>query len=226
MSGRDNILNRIRQSCGAVDDAPAHSEPARSARVDARLAARQRGTIPQRGQLERAGRIDLLTQILDGQSASIARLESFTDIPAEIADYLRQHNLAPELRIGAAAELAGLDWQDANVQISHGRADADTETACSLAFSAVAETGTLILHSGASSPTSLNFLPDNHIIVLKEADVLVSYEDGWDGLRAAFADGMPRTVNYVSGPSRTGDIEQTILLGAHGPRRLHVILVK
>ena len=53
------------------------------------------------------------------------------------------------------------------------------------------------------------------------------YEDAWDRLRAAEGEGrLPRTVNFITGPSRTGDIEQTIQMGAHGPRRLHVILVE
>ena len=176
------------------------------------------------GTFQQAGRIALLKQILDGQSATLAEAEKLEDVPSLIADYLRQHNLAPALRSGEA--LAGLDWQAANLELSQGRAEADTETACSAAFAAVAESGTLVLHSGADNPTTLNFLPDNHIVVIRADAVMASYEDGWDALRTAFPDGPPRTVNFVSGPSRTGDIEQTILLGAHGPRRLHVIIVK
>jgi L-lactate dehydrogenase complex protein LldG len=53
--------------------------------------------------------------------------------------------------------------------------------------------------------------------------VVAAYEDGWDRLREG--GGMPRAINFITGPSRTGDIEQRIELGAHGPRRLHIILV-
>jgi L-lactate dehydrogenase complex protein LldG len=57
-------------------------------------------------------------------------------------------------------------------------------------------------------------------------DMKASYEEAWDSLRAhAGADGLPRTVNFISGPSRTADIEQRLIMGAHGPKRLHVILV-
>ena len=87
----------------------------------------------------------------------------------------------------------------------------------------VAETGTLILTSGPDSPTTLNLLPDTHIVVLSTDSIVGSYEDGWDLLRARGE--LPRTVNMITGPSRTGDIEQTIQLGAHGPRRLHILLV-
>ena len=98
--------------------------------------------------------------------------------------------------------------------------DAVSLTPC---FAAIAETGTLMLVSGRDTPTTLNFLPDTHIVVLRADQVLPHYEEGWSRLRASGP--MPRTVNFITGPSRTGDIEQRIQLGAHGPRRLHIVLV-
>jgi L-lactate dehydrogenase complex protein LldG len=92
------------------------------------------------------------------------------------------------------------------------------------AFAAIAETGTLMALSGPDSPTTLNFLPDNHVVILRASQVMGAYEDGWDKLRRTGA--LPRVVNFITGPSRTGDIEQKILLGAHGPRRLHIILIE
>jgi L-lactate dehydrogenase complex protein LldG len=83
-----------------------------------------------------------------------------------------------------------------------------------------------MLLSGPTHPTTLNFLPEVHIVVLRAADVVGPYENAWARVRTARDNGaMPRTVNFVTGPSRTADIEQTIQLGAHGPRRLHIILV-
>ena len=84
-----------------------------------------------------------------------------------------------------------------------------------------------MLTSGAAGPTTLNFLPENHIVVLKASQIVGPYEDAWDRVRAAEGEGrLPRTVNFITGPSRTGDIEQTLEMGAHGPRRLHIILVE
>jgi len=94
------------------------------------------------------------------------------------------------------------------------------------AFAGVAETGTVVLASGTDNPTSLNFLPDNHIVVIDANDVAGDYESVWQRLRERYGDGlMPRAVNLITGPSRSADIEQTLILGAHGPRRLHVIVV-
>ena len=99
------------------------------------------------------------------------------------------------------------------------------------AFAGIAETGTLMLASGPDNPTTLNLLPDNHIVLLQHKKIVGSYEDSWSALRKAQSGRrgkrtMPRTVCFVTGPSRSADIEQTLLLGAHGPRRLHIILLK
>jgi L-lactate dehydrogenase complex protein LldG len=91
-----------------------------------------------------------------------------------------------------------------------------------------------MLVSGKNSPSALNFLPDTHIVVLPIARMVGPMEAAWDRLRQAFAPhgedvggaAMPRTINFITGPSRTGDIEQKIEMGAHGPRRLHIIVVE
>ena len=93
-------------------------------------------------------------------------------------------------------------------------------------FRGIAETGTLALVSGADNPTTLNFLSDNHIVVLSRDAILADYESAFAKLRGAYGKGgAPRTLNFITGPSRSGDIEQTLLLGAHGPRRLHIVIV-
>jgi L-lactate dehydrogenase complex protein LldG len=90
----------------------------------------------------------------------------------------------------------------------------------------VAESGTLALLSGPDNPTTLNFLPDTHIVVVDAGDIVGDYETVWRRLRERYGAGsMPRTVNFVTGPSRSADIEQTIILGAHGPRALHILVV-
>jgi L-lactate dehydrogenase complex protein LldG len=109
------------------------------------------------------------------------------------------------------------------LELRRGRAEDGDAAGITGAFAAIAETGTLMLISGAGTPTRNNFLPDTHIVVLRASEIVACYEDGWDRLRAAGP--MPRTVNFITGPSRTGDIEQRLVLGAHGPRRLHIVLI-
>jgi L-lactate dehydrogenase complex protein LldG len=113
------------------------------------------------------------------------------------------------------------------LQIRRGKAEPGDAVSLTPCLAAIAETGTLMLVSGSGTPTTLNFLPDTHVVVVRAGQVVAGYEDGWDLIRARAAqgEGWPRTVNLITGPSRTGDIEQRIQLGAHGPRRLHIVLV-
>jgi L-lactate dehydrogenase complex protein LldG len=158
--------------------------------------------------------------------ATVAEVASAAAVPGAVADYLRGHNLPAALRLGHDPRLAAMPWGDTSLAIERGPSDGGDLNAVSHAFGGVAETGTLIMVSGPDNPSTLNFLPDNHIIVLSAADILGDYESIWDRMRAAYGKGrMPRTVNMITGPSRSADIEQTLLLGAHGPRRLHIVVV-
>ncbi|HYD31956.1 MAG TPA: lactate utilization protein, partial [Azospirillaceae bacterium] len=135
--------------------------------------------------------------------------------------------LPAEVRLAPDALLGGVPWDKRpTLSISRGRARDHDLSSVTGAVAGIAETGTLMLTSGPEHPSTLNLMPDTHIVVLPTERVVGSYEDAWDRLRARTAEsGLPRTVLFVTGPSRTGDIEQQIQLGAHGPRRLHIILV-
>ena len=148
-------------------------------------------------------------------------------VPAAVATYLRGLNLPARLRMGDDPRLAAMPWAQTALEVMHGRSSGDDLVAVAHAFGGVAETGTLVLVSGPGNPTTLNFLPDYAIAVVRESDIAGAYETVWEHLRAAYGKGvMPRTVNWVTGPSRSGDIEQTILLGAHGPRSVHIVVVR
>jgi L-lactate dehydrogenase complex protein LldG len=113
------------------------------------------------------------------------------------------------------------------LSLRRGRAEASDQVSITGAFAGIAETGTLVMTSGPEHPVSLNLLPDTHVVVLREADIVSGYEDVWARLRAHYGKNtMPRTVNTITGPSRTGDIEQAMELGAHGPRRMHIVVVR
>jgi L-lactate dehydrogenase complex protein LldG len=220
MSARDAIFGKIRRSLGVTGE-----EPKRNATVDERLKRAPKGVIPARGQLPPDGRVALFAAMAEKTGATVKRVAS-NAIPAEVADYLRGRNLPASVRIGEDPLLNSLTWKDTPVAVTHGASDGRDAVGVTRATAAVAETGTLVLTSGQDNPTTLNFLPDTSIVVVNAADVAGDYETVWAQLRAKLGKGvMPRTVNYVTGPSRSGDIEQKILLGAHGPRRLHILVV-
>ena len=221
-AARDRILGRIRAIHAGAD------ELARRAAVEARLREHRANLVPARARRPHSELIELLADMLKQQGTDVTRLERAGDVPGAVARYLREHNLPARLRMGSDAMLADLPWETAPaLERLTGKAEGDDAVALSRAWAGAAETGTLFLVSGADNPTTLNFLPDTHVAVLRVSDVVGSYEEGWDRIRAVYGEGaLPRTVNLISGPSRTADIEQTIIMGAHGPRRLHVILVE
>ena len=216
---RSAILNQIRRSLGrpAVDRE-------REATVDERIAAHPRGIVPARTDLSHDDRVRLFVEMAEGVAATVDRLDGIADVPGAVATYLARHNLPPRLKVAPDPLLDPVPWDAVpTLEVTRGGAEPEDEVGVAAALAGVAETGTLMLTSGPGSPTRLNFLPDTHVVVLRSGQVVGPYEEAWDRLRMDGA--IPRTVNLITGPSRTGDIEQQIQLGAHGPRRLHILLV-
>jgi L-lactate dehydrogenase complex protein LldG len=142
-------------------------------------------------------------------------------------NWLRDHNLPQRLRAGEDKRLKRIKWPNpGGPEILPGASDGSDLTGMSYAFGAASETGTLILVSGADNPTTISFLPENHIVLLDSEDIESSYEQIWTRLRRKFGEHLPRTVNMITGPSRSADIEQTLIMGAHGPVRLHIVIVR
>ncbi len=224
-AGRDAIMDGLRR---ALKRGAETADAAARQVVDQRLGAAARGLVPERGQIPPAAQVDLFEAMAVEQAATVARIASLEVVPAALADFLKAANLAPKLRLAPSPELQNLLWDSQPmIELETGRAQGRDQVSLTGAVAGIAETGTLLLASGPEAPTSLNFLPDNHVVVLKASQVVGAYEDGWDRLREIYGRGsLPRAVNLITGPSRTADIEQTIQLGAHGPRRLHILLVE
>jgi L-lactate dehydrogenase complex protein LldG len=155
-------------------------------------------------------------------SSTTERVATMQEVPAAVARYLDGHNLAR--RAVAWGTLKEMPWASAGVEVAFRRPDGDDLVSISGAFVAVAETGTLVMLSGPDTPASMHLLPETHIAVVSADRIVAHYEEGFALMRAERGE-PPRAMNLVSGPSRTGDIEQTIVLGAHGPYRVHVIIV-
>jgi L-lactate dehydrogenase complex protein LldG len=147
-------------------------------------------------------------------------------VPGAVVDYLAAQNLAGKLVMAPHPELRAIDWSSRPLlEIREGRAEGSDMVSVQHGFAAIAETGTLLFPSSAERPTTLNILTDTEIVVLRASRVVGAYEDAWDLLRSEIGT-IPRNVMLVTGPSRSADIEQALELGAHGPRRLHVVLIE
>jgi L-lactate dehydrogenase complex protein LldG len=222
MSARDTILASIRRSLGVSG----FEAPRRKAVAD-RLRDHPCGVIPARGQLPPAARLKLFIAMVEAASATAERLAQPADVPGAVAAFLRAHNLPMAIRRGEDPRLAAMPWpREQTLAVATGPSMGNDLVAISHAFGAVAESGTVMLVSGRENPTTLNFLPDTHLVVVDAKDVVGDYETLWQRVREHFGPGMlTRNVNLITGPSRSADIEQTLILGAHGPRHLHVIVV-
>jgi L-lactate dehydrogenase complex protein LldG len=195
--------------------------------VERRLAEPPRGPSVARGQLPQAEKVALFCQWAETLNATVARVGP-GEVPGEVSAYLARNNLPANVAMAPSPLLEGYDWASQKMlSIRRGRGQGSDQVSVTGAFAGIAETGTVVMASGPDHPVSLNLLPDTHVVVLRESDIVGGYEDVWGRLRARYGkDLMPRTVNTITGPSRTGDIEQTIELGAHGPRRMHILVVR
>jgi len=222
MSARETILSRIRTKL------PKAPDEARRAAVDERLARHPRNLIPSRGVGDEGHRLAVFTEMMLAVGGTVEVLDDVNDVPRAVADYLRSGNLPAHVRRGTDPLLARLPWHRAGaLEVVEGRAAETDRASVSRAFAGIAESGTIIQLSGPENPTTLNFLPEAHVVVLEASAIFASYEEAWTKLRAQMGEGnMPRTVNMISGPSRTADIEQTIVRPAHGPKNMHVIVVR
>lgn len=198
--------------------------------VQNRLKAKADNIIPARAQLPQPQQIELFKSMATEAAAELIELDTLEQLPAACDDWLKTQNLN-EFICASDPQLEALDWTVISAARQQRAAQVGDMAALTTSFAGIAETGTLMLYSRPESPTTLNFLPDNHLVVLHEKDILGVYEEAWKKLRSHCQtdDGLlklPRTVNMITGPSRSADIEQTLLMGAHGPKQLVIFIIK
>ena len=214
MSARANILQRIRAANGRTE-APTVLE--RDALL-AKLRTHPRGPIPSMSW-------ELLPRFKErclAMMSSVAEVKSLTDVPKAVAKHLTENKLP--LSGVCWPEFANLDWGGAGLRIVARPANGDDKVGITGTYCALAENGTLMMLSGKDTHATTSLLPDNHIAIVSSSRIVRAMEDGWDLLRSEH-DSLPRQVNFVSGPSRTADIEMTLVMGAHGPFSVHVVIV-
>lgn len=217
---RESVLGEIRAALPDGDD----RERRRAAEL--RLASPPRHHLPARATRPVPERAAQFISCLKDQGTAVLELGAAAGIPAAVADFLSKAGAPPRLRTGSDPRLAGLPWEGvAGFVRLTGAADASDRAALSHAVAGVAETGTLVLVSGTENPTSLAFLPEIHFVALERSAIVGSYEEALGVVRARIGNGvMARAVNFISGASRTGDIGGRIVMGAHGPRTLCVVI--
>jgi L-lactate dehydrogenase complex protein LldG len=217
MTSREDILGRIRANLGRT---AANAIPAQAA-LEAALAVPRPGPQP-RLDTQRDALLARFRAKSEASTSTVDRVASRAEAPAAIARYLAAQQLPLQAVVQPA--VADLDWSGAGLKVAaRGAVDADLVgiTGC---FCAIAETGTLMMCSSPDSPATVSLLPETHIAIVEASRIVPYMEDAWNLARRELGR-LPRAVNFISGPSRTGDIELTIVLGAHGPYRVHLVIV-
>jgi len=211
---RDRILTNVRSALGRSGPLPA----ARAEEMRAYLAQRPPGPRPQSdwNPTERFRERALALE------STLDEAETMASVPEAVARYLTANNLP--MRAVVWPQLAEMNWKAAGINAEVRTAEGGDLVGITASFCAIAETGTLLLLSGASTPGSTSLLPETHIAIVPTARIVKGMEDAWALVRAERGQ-LPRATNFISGPSRTADIEQTLVLGAHGPYRVHIVLV-
>jgi L-lactate dehydrogenase complex protein LldG len=212
---RDKILSSIRQKLALHN--PQRSRDAMLSRLEKHV----RNTIPERTNLPDDALITLFVSQAENAGATVTTT-TMDSLEQSLQYYCDEHSIK-KVKIATSPLLQKIDWKNGVTEFHTGPAGIEDTVSITECFSAVAETGTLVLISGKESPTTLNFLTEIHIVVVQQKNIVASYEDVWDKVRELSQ--LPRCINLITGPSRTGDIEQKILVGAHGPRELVIFLV-
>lgn len=214
MSARESILARIRARQGK----PAARTAAEREAVRSHIQSHSGSPRPRM-------EWDLVARFREravGLASTVDEVAALADVPAAVARYLEASGL-PRSAV-CWQELMALDWSGAGIRVE-ARAARDTDlVGITGAFCAIAETGTLMTMSGRDTPSTVSLLPETHIAVVTQSRIVRGMEEAWQLMRDELG-APPRAVNFISGPSRTADIEQTVTLGAHGPYRVHIILV-
>jgi L-lactate dehydrogenase complex protein LldG len=219
-TARENILRRVRQALK-------HTTPdgRAAASAQAYIAAHAQGPRPRMP----ADGVARFMQRASDMASTVERVADRGSIPAAVAHYLDALDLPASLAAQRSKrgvcwpEFADLDWRGAGLEIEARPTQGNDRLGITGAFCAIAETGTLVVLSGADTPTATTLLPDTHVAVLRAERIVEGMEEAFALIRAERGT-MPRAINLISGPSRTGDIEQTIVLGAHGPFRVHILV--
>ncbi len=222
---REIVLSRVRTALRGPQNGDGPEGHAAAAQ---HMSSRNRNTIPGQASGTQSDLIAAFKTRMRRQQATVKTVAKPESVPAIVADLIKTTALSPEVRMGSDAVLNSMPWHTVSSLTCHvGPAGPSEQATISRAIAGIAETGTLVLASGPENPVTLTFLPEVHIIVIREEDIVASLEDAFDRVRALYeADRLPRTINLVSAPSRTGDIGGQLVMGAHGPRRLAILVLE
>lgn len=217
MSERENILTRIKEALSQE----AHAHHGRGLPT----VAEQRQVLPRVG------------ATVDEQFALFAK--NANDLRATFKLVGREAELATELKALSAAE----QWQrvathvgaltEAAVKLlglptltTNEGYDKHELERCDVGISEcdalIAQTGTVLVTSRSAGGRALSCLPPHHVVIARREQLVPDLPAAMALVKQKYADNFPSMISFITGPSRTGDIERILVLGAHGPKKLTI----
>jgi L-lactate dehydrogenase complex protein LldG len=169
---------------------------------------------------------ELFTAQVRENAGSIECVSGKSDAARAVARYLYERYRTRKLVAGNDPRLAAMPWRDGGVLPRFGAAIEGDLAGVSYAQLAVAETGSIVTLTGKSNPASNSLLVEDHLVLVDLEDLVATMDQAWQRINSLLkTSGRPRGINFVSGPSGTADIDMQLVMGAHGPRSWHVILI-
>ena len=214
MSARENILARIRSAQGKPPVVTASERE----QVRAHIATHAQSPRPRVAE----DPIACFRERALALSSTLDAVATLAEVPKAVASYLARNDLP--LDAVCWPSLLEPGWAAAGLRVAARAARDGDLVGITGTFCAIAETGTLMMVSGPGTPAATSLLPETHIALVATNRIVRGMEEAWQLLRAELS-ALPRAVTFISGPSRTADIEQTVTLGAHGPYRVHIVLL-
>ena len=222
-SARADILSRIRKALANPAPRPGHpppSSPQRSATAAARLALPPVGPSPDDWLSlfsKNSEELRTETRVLDDLDAASRFFANL--VRSENWQHLASHR-------GALTDtlLASCPVPVTLTESSAGASLEPCDAALSECDALVAQTGSLVLTSRSAGGRALSVLPPHHIVIAKRQQLVPDLPAAFDLLQSRYGHSWPSMTSFITGPSRTGDIERILVLGAHGPKRLTILI--
>jgi L-lactate dehydrogenase complex protein LldG len=225
MNGKTEILARIREALAV----PSHPGVRALAGDGVRDAREARNFLPPGGEtveerlsifLALAAKLKVETQVLPNAEAAAAVLARLRD-EGDWARIASHHAALTDAFVPALG--CPVLWTD-------DQPGGDELESCPVGITVcealIAQTGSILVTSKGCGGRALSVLPPHHIVIATLDQLLPDLLAGYDLLRAKYREHLPSFISFITGASRTGDIERILVLGAHGPKRLTVLIIR
>ncbi len=167
--------------------------------------------------------IERLIQKHTAVHGTVAVVSALSEVPDAVSAFLSIHGLPAKMVMSSTEWMLGLDWNP-DWEMECRRTSAEDAAAVTDVVCAVAESGTFVIASSADVSSTQMFLPENHVVIVDAGQIVRHLDDALTVCAERIA-ASARGVHMITGPSKTADVEQTLQYGAHGPRRLHAVIV-